>query len=146
MIYLPKAECLHRRLYRLHSRNLRYGVYNQEKGGFIGLRTKFDSTFLFQEYHWDNGPPYGTVKPLEDLLVTLPDHILLRERLPGYLCIHCSRPLKDEHNDKYRHEHLDGIPCSAGELVHGQTNPNQELFAWLTNVNVGGESDQTSWK
>lgn len=65
--YIPMTSCKHRHLYRLNSRNLRYGVYNSETKGFTGLRRKFDNLFMFEEYHWDTGAPYGTVKPLEDL-------------------------------------------------------------------------------
>ena len=65
--YIPMTSCKHGHLYRLHSRNLRHGVYNAETKGFNGLRRKFDNLFLFEEYHWDTGAPYGTVKPLEDL-------------------------------------------------------------------------------
>lgn len=53
-------------LYRIRSRNLPYGVYDG-LGGFIGIRQKFGTTFLFAEYDWDDGPPFGTVVVLEDL-------------------------------------------------------------------------------
>jgi hypothetical protein len=53
-------------LYRIKSRNLPYGVYDGA-GGFIGIREKFNALYLFTELDWDQGPPYGTVKVLEDL-------------------------------------------------------------------------------
>jgi len=53
-------------LYRIVSRNLPYGVYDGN-GGFIGIREKFGSLYLFTEDDWDNGPPYGTVTVKEDL-------------------------------------------------------------------------------
>lgn len=53
-------------LYQIRSRNLPYGVYDG-RGGFIGIREKFASLFLFTEYDWDNGPPFGTVTVQEDL-------------------------------------------------------------------------------
>lgn len=53
-------------LYRIRSRNLPYGVYNG-RGGFIGIREKFDSLYLFTEYDYDRGAPYGTVIVQEDL-------------------------------------------------------------------------------
>src|SRR6266498_5084797 len=53
-------------LYRIGSRNLPYGVYDG-RGGFIGIREKFGSLFLFTEYDWDKGPPFGTVTVREDL-------------------------------------------------------------------------------
>jgi hypothetical protein len=57
-------------LYRLHSRNLSMGVWNptlQSKGGFIGIRTKFESRFLDVELHFDSDPRFGTAVPLEIL-------------------------------------------------------------------------------
>ena len=53
-------------LYRIGSRNLPYGVYDG-RGGFIGVREKFGHLYLFTEYDWDNGPPFGTVIVREDL-------------------------------------------------------------------------------
>ena len=43
------------------------GVYREDRKGFVGIREKFGQQFLFMEYHWDNGEPLGTVKPLECL-------------------------------------------------------------------------------
>jgi hypothetical protein len=135
MKYIPKTKCRHRQLYRINSRNLTYGVYNKANGGFYGIRTKFDSRFIFPEYHWDNGPPYGTVKPIEPLEIVLPDDILLQERLPGYLCMYCNQPLKDEHNEIYKHDHI-GDPCAAGNPVHGNTRLNKPLFDWFDLVKI----------
>lgn len=64
---IPLDRCKHGFLYRLDSRNLRYGVFNEKTKGFSGIRRKFDMVFLFEEYHWDTGEPYGTAKPLEEL-------------------------------------------------------------------------------
>lgn len=77
-VWIPKEACIKGRLYILRSRNLPMGVYNGE-GGFIGVREKFGTFFLFTEYHWDNGPPFGTVKPVSDTDVDLPAYIELRE-------------------------------------------------------------------
>jgi hypothetical protein len=65
--YIPLDQCKHGFLYRLSSRNLAYGVFNKDTKGFTGLRTKFSSVFLFEEYHWDTGEPYGTACPLEEI-------------------------------------------------------------------------------
>jgi hypothetical protein len=43
------------------------GVFRKDKKGFVGIREKFGERFLFVEYHWDTGPPFGTVKPLKCL-------------------------------------------------------------------------------
>ncbi len=61
------GDCLDRHVYRLHSRNLSSGVFVEAREGFIGIREKFDSRYLFTEYHYDTGAPYGTAHPYEDL-------------------------------------------------------------------------------
>lgn len=81
MKYLSIQECQPRHVYRIHSRNLSIGVFNpKNENAFIGIRCKWEDEFLFSEYHWDNGPPFGTVKPLEDIGV-LPDDIELKETI-----------------------------------------------------------------
>lgn len=69
MTYIPLSECKHGWLYKVYSRNLTLRVYREDRKGFIGIREKFGNKFLFVEYHWDTGPPFGTVKPLECLEV-----------------------------------------------------------------------------
>lgn len=67
MDQIPLAECQDGGLYRIFSRNLRFGVFVQEQQGFIGIRCKFDSYYLFTEYHWETGAPFGTVNPKQFL-------------------------------------------------------------------------------
>jgi hypothetical protein len=85
---IPRDQCKNRQLYRIHSRNLSFGVFHEENGGFFGLRKKFNYVFVFEEFHWDNGPPYGTVKPLEELPEILPERIALATDL-GTICSEC---------------------------------------------------------
>lgn len=75
--YLPREACKHRHLYRIQSRNLPLGVWNETTKGFVGIRLKFGSRYLFEEYHWDE-PEFATAKPTE-LLEPLPDDIELNE-------------------------------------------------------------------
>lgn len=78
------SECVKRGVYRINSRNLTVGVYDGDEG-FIGIREKFGSKFLFTEYHWDQGPPFGTVRP-QELVHSLPRELDLFERLPYSVC------------------------------------------------------------
>ncbi|MAH47414.1 hypothetical protein CMI37_16440 [Candidatus Pacearchaeota archaeon] len=78
--YLRKEQCVHGHVYRIRSRNLSFGAYNEQTGGFNGIREKFGRLYIFEEYHWDNGPPFGTVHPQEDL-GPLPEGIEARESL-----------------------------------------------------------------
>lgn len=60
-------ECKDQYFYRISSRNLGFGVYNEENKGFTGIRKKFDFEYLATEYHWDTGAPFGTVMPLFEI-------------------------------------------------------------------------------
>lgn len=84
--FIPKEATIPRGVYLLNSRNIFVGVYDGD-GGFIGIRRKFHDEFLFAEYHWDNGPPYGTVKPYKFLMM-LPEDIEVRESSPR-TCNNC---------------------------------------------------------
>jgi hypothetical protein len=74
------SNCKHGHLYKINSRNLTYGVFNSKNNGFIGIREKFKHKFLFTEYHWDTGEPFGTAKPLEEI-EKIPDNIEIKESM-----------------------------------------------------------------
>ena len=57
----------HGRIYRIQSRNLLVGAWNSRTQGFIGVREKFGSLYLFEEYHSETGPPHGTARPIHPL-------------------------------------------------------------------------------
>lgn len=77
---VPMDECIKGRVYKINCRNLKLGVYDGNEG-FIGIRTKFGSRYLATEYHWDQGPPFGTVSGVEDTGLDLPDTIAIMEYL-----------------------------------------------------------------
>ena len=77
---VPMDKCIKGRLYKLGSRNLVLGVYDGREG-FIGIRCKFRDRFLFTEYHWDQGAPYGTVSEVEDTGIDLPEGVIAVECL-----------------------------------------------------------------
>ena len=70
------SECKKRRVYRLLSRNLLFGVFDGHTR-FIGIRTKFGRRFLDTEDHWDVGPPFGTARPEGDTGIDCPKDIIL---------------------------------------------------------------------
>lgn len=70
------TQCKKRRVYKLISRNLSFGVFDG-KTRFIGIRTKFGRRFLDTEDHWDTGPPFGTARPEEDTGIVVPEEIIL---------------------------------------------------------------------
>jgi hypothetical protein len=61
--YIPKADLIVGRKYRCLARNFEIGVWNGT--GFDYMRYKFGHAFPDVEYHYDDGAPYGTVRPLE---------------------------------------------------------------------------------
>lgn len=75
MNYISLLDCIPRRVYKIQSRNLSFGIYDGDSG-FIGIRTKFCNRYLFTEYHWDN-ENFATVKPIKDLGIDLPSDISL---------------------------------------------------------------------
>jgi len=143
MIHL--ADCKDRYLYKINSRNLSFGVFRAKSKGFLGLRTKFNSTFIFEEYHWDNGPPYGTVKP-EECLVELPTEIHLEVDL-GTICYNCNklcsyvlfpdgdREIKyEDGSTQMVHgswQHLEPTSCNKIDPV---SNNNKLLYNWLSEI------------
>ena len=76
---IKMVDCIAGGVYKIHSRNLGVGVYDG-KQGFIGIREKFKREYLFTEYHYEQGPPYGTVHPKE-FIGNLPSEIPLEDRL-----------------------------------------------------------------
>lgn len=67
--YIPPNEIKIGYTYKIKARNFHYGVAHMEYGhiGFIGIRHKFQSTYLFSEVHWDEDPQFGTVKPISEI-------------------------------------------------------------------------------
>jgi hypothetical protein len=61
--YIKVKDLILGRKYKVDARNFSEATWNGS--GFIGLRTKFGSTFEDEELHYDDDPHYGTCKPLE---------------------------------------------------------------------------------
>ncbi len=123
--YIPLNECKNRVLYKIHSRNLGFGVFNAAQQGFVGIREKFDCEFLFTELHWDTGPPFGTVHPIKEL-ESLPEDIEIRESL-GTIDGNSGRAVDF---DKERGWYFkDNDETSKG--ISPQSVENERLFRWL---------------
>lgn len=60
--YIKKEDLIIGQKYWCNARNFTIGTWTGD--GFDYKRTKFGSTFIDCEFHWDDGPPFGTVKPL----------------------------------------------------------------------------------
>jgi hypothetical protein len=60
--YLPKNELIVGKRYFCEARNFTTGTWNGKS--FDYTRYKFGQRFPDVEYHYDDGPPHGTVKPI----------------------------------------------------------------------------------
>jgi hypothetical protein len=78
--YIALGDCKHGQVYKINSRNLSFGVFKMGVYGFIGIREKFGSRYLFTEFHWDTGAPFGTVMPIK-VICMLPSNIMVNETL-----------------------------------------------------------------
>lgn len=74
-------DCIQGRVYKIRCRNLAYGVWNG-RDGFIGIRQKFNSRFLFTELHWDASQTFGTVREAIDTGIDVPSGVELRTSTP----------------------------------------------------------------
>lgn len=88
---IPRDELEDGRAYKLQSRNLFVGFWNERRGGFNGIREKFGDRFIFMEYFY--GDDSGTALPYEALDLWLPPAIPNTEYL-GSFCQGCDKPVK----------------------------------------------------
>lgn len=93
MGFLALEELVPGGIYRIKSRNLRFGVWMPDAmkgtGGFSGIREKFYGRSLFTEYHHDTGGSFGTAHAIEKV-AQLPADIELVERFS--VCRVCRQP------------------------------------------------------
>lgn len=120
-------------VYRLRSRNLAFGVFVKESNGFIGLREKFGHKYLFAEYHWDTGAPFGTVCPLEEL-EPAPPGLVLKEIGP-LIDSTTNRPVTDTRTafpapPAYIYADT-GEPCTSNDIRY---SANQPLHDFMTQI------------
>lgn len=136
---IPMDQLIHRRVYKLYSRNLVVGVWNEDVKGFAGIREKFGDRFIFTEYHWDNGAPNGTAHGIEDLGIDVPEDVQLKDILE-LECQVCHQEVRQlwEPDDSYYSgkkcigdEHIEPTDCDPGRSHFGQWRSNKALFELL---------------
>ncbi len=108
-------------LYKIDGKNTNLGIWVAAKRCFLISRFMFADNFLFEENHWDDNPPYGTVKPfraielspfegdytdeaavLDYLNVELIDAAELAGKKPEYLTLEVLELWKKERNERYK--------------------------------------------
>lgn len=138
---IPVEECKHRKLYRFSARNFDLGVFDEGRKGFIGLREKFGNESPFMEFHWDAGPPFGTVSPYEEIDEFLPEDIKLTESEPT-VCKNCGVRAKWKKTDPDSYigvwYHLAETDC---DNVYPIYYSNRALQKWLEQMIVKHKSE-----
>lgn len=129
--YIALDGCVHGGIYEIDSRNLSFGVFNSNCNGFIGIRHKFGHDYLFTEYHWDTGEPYGTVKPIK-FMSQCPDNILISEEL-RYECAATGREIKFDLDTKH-YKYVDDGSSMPKELYKIRAIENKALFDLLKKI------------
>lgn len=132
---LPTTDKLIKgRLYKIHSRNLSFGVWDGDKG-FIGIRTKFGSRFLFTELHWDVDQNYGTVSHAIDTGLDVPNNIEIIDR-GGTVDNKTNKPVfynKDKSGWSWE------VNGEIDKSIWPCSRENKDLFVWLDDsINVLG--------
>lgn len=62
---LKKDKLESGKAYAVRARNFNIAIWTGET--FRGLRFKFGQPYMSSEHHYDDGEPFGTVKPLYEL-------------------------------------------------------------------------------
>jgi len=107
------------------------GVFDPAGNRFLGIRQKFDARYVDHEYHWDNGPPYGTAHPIEFMEILLPQSIVLKEYLGSFddetgRPVAFDRPVRDGGSGWYF--------ADTGEVsddIRSHVRRNTPLYEWL---------------
>jgi hypothetical protein len=63
--YLTVDQLDEGKAYSVVARNFSIAIWTGKT--FVGLRYKLGGSFMDHEYHWDEGPPHGTDKPIREL-------------------------------------------------------------------------------
>jgi hypothetical protein len=108
----PVAELVDGMAYRVVARNFFAAVWSERARGFIGIREKFGDEYLFVEYPYADGAPYGTTHAFE-ALGQVPDGVELECYGPrddrGYLTnnqplFDWLQPLRLAEDERWRQE------------------------------------------
>lgn len=130
---IPMGECVKGHLYKIQSRNLSVGVYDGDSG-FIGIRTKFYDKYLFTEYHFDTGPPHGTVCGVTDTGFSVPEDVHVYESeattdRDTLRRVAFNKPISDGGNGWYFVD--TGEPS---ETIVAIRRENKDLMSFLTSI------------
>ncbi len=124
---IPLEELVNGTVYELVSRNLAVGVWVEKRLGFIGIREKFNSRYLFMEFEYNTNGRYGSAMATKDTGVAVPTEIPLKEDLDT-LCLTHQTPIIWGKELKGWVHVKDGTVCLE---PNPQYFSNQKLFDFL---------------
>lgn len=134
------------RVYKIRSRNLQYGVFDGDRG-FIGIREKFESRYLFKEYLADGGD-FGTVTVESDTGIDVPTDIPLVESGPTINSTNGREMVLDATVDNpnpsmkgskgwWRYVDTGEPAASVSQGCRAHSSTNKALFNFLNNLHLG---------
>lgn len=86
--YINLGDLKHGFIYKIHARNLCVGVWDKNAQGFIGIRHKLGSQYLFTELEYTTNSRFGTAMAVEALDESVPEGVRVSEALDP-VCRHC---------------------------------------------------------
>ena len=94
-VYLRMSELKDGFSYLIFARNAHVGIWIKERKSFLISRFKFEMNYLFEEYHWDTGEPFGTVKPQREIEQAMFDLNIIKQ----FTNAQCSDPNRSEYKE-----------------------------------------------
>lgn len=73
---IPMSDLKDGYLYEIDARNQSRGIWLEDEKGFEIARKKFERIYLFVEYDYETGAPFGTATPYTEI-EKVPEDILL---------------------------------------------------------------------
>jgi len=125
------ADCKHGFAYKITSRNLTIGVFNADTRGFVGIREKFGSEYLFTEFHFDTGAPHGTASPFLEIEKCPIEDLRAAFETVCSVCRQHVAFVRNVPEDGYGEWLHNGTRCDNGSPYAPQ---NDALFGYLKNV------------
>lgn len=131
---LPVTSLIPGNVYQLRARSFSYGVWDGQ--GFVGIRTKFASRYLFVEY------PYtvrGSAYPIQDLgPLAPPDKNIPLSTTLGHCCQECYTPVQETRDGwkhvittRYNKASDEDEPYEYDHRAFPMAISNQSLFSFL---------------
>lgn len=126
-------DCIDKGLYLIQARNFELAVFNKDKDGFTGIRCKFGCEFLFTEYHYDTGPPFGTVFPQEYLeqcpIDNIEEHVIEdSKRITNPQLFAWLKQKAEAHVCKLKSDHIGYNKCTKEQTILFREAIGTEIF------------------